>query len=61
MRLFVLEEVVRPVDFGVGDGDPLLLVQLGDQGLGVLRRGTLSAVPLITRPEDGQGARKLKS
>jgi hypothetical protein len=61
MRLFVLEEVVRALDLGMGDGDALLLVQLADQALVSFGGATLSAVPLMIRPEEGQGARKLKS
>ncbi|MPL92923.1 hypothetical protein SDC9_39047 [bioreactor metagenome] len=38
MRLVVLEEVIRPLDLLVRDGDSLLLAQLADQGVGVLRR-----------------------
>jgi hypothetical protein len=55
------EEVVRALDLGVGDLDALLLVQLVDQVRRVLGRRDRSAVPLMIRPEDGQGARKLKS
>jgi hypothetical protein len=56
------EEVVRARDRLVGDQDALLGLQLVDQTPERPFAGaTLSASPLMIRPEDGQGARKEKS
>jgi len=52
--------MVGALDLFMGDGDALLFVQFADQRGGVRRGATRSCVPLMIRPEAGQGARKLR-
>ena len=56
MGFIVAEEVVCALDFLVGDGDPLLLAQLADQGMCVLGRG--HAVGGAVHDQPGRRARR---
>lgn len=56
-----VEEVVGVGNGAVGNEDALLGLQFSTRPLTSFSGATLSASPLMIRPEEGQGARKEKS
>ena len=61
LRQLLAKEVTRTFDDPIIDADIFLQVQLGDQLVDGWLRHDLIFIAWIIKPDDGQGAKKLKS